>query len=156
MSNAASEPAPPTLPGWDRLELTVRRLMDEHDALRKRGLEHHTERLGEEDWRVWFVRARPASPSEAQRGELPPRSPVCDRDGCVTIDVRGLEPPEPMIRTLQALDALPEGVTLVQINQRVPRFLLPKLDDRGFEYEAHAADDGTVRLHIRHRRKGND
>lgn len=37
MSNAAPE-STPTLPGWDRLESTVRRLVDEHDALRRRAL----------------------------------------------------------------------------------------------------------------------
>jgi len=34
VSNAA--PETPVVPGWDRLELAVRRLMDEHDALRRR------------------------------------------------------------------------------------------------------------------------
>lgn len=35
MSNAAPE-AKPVVPGWDRLELTIRRLMDDHDAWRRR------------------------------------------------------------------------------------------------------------------------
>ena len=37
-----------------------------------------------------------------------------------------------MVRTLAALDALPPGRTLVQVNARVPHFLLPLLAQRGF------------------------
>lgn len=125
-----------------------------YGVLAKRGLAHHTEQLGPEDFRVWFVhdpRAVVAHPVAS--ADRPPPDDVCDEAGCVTIDVRGLEPPEPMIRTLQALEALPSGQTLVQINERIPRFLLPKLEERGFEHEVHYAEDGTVNLHIRHRRK---
>ncbi len=119
-------------------------------VLGRRGLVHHAERLGEEDWRVWFVHGEGGAATAA-----PPsaRGAVAVEDGLVTIDVRGLEPPEPMVRTISALDSLPRGATLVQINERIPQFLLPKLQDLGFEYEAHRADDGTVRLHIRHRQK---
>ena len=44
----------------------------------------------------------------------------------IVLDVRGLEPPEPMVRTLEALAVMPRGKTLVQINVRVPQFLLPE------------------------------
>lgn len=37
MSNAAPE-ARPVVPGWDPLELTVRRLMDDHDAWQRRAI----------------------------------------------------------------------------------------------------------------------
>lgn len=36
--NAAPESAPPRIEAWDRLELSVRRLMDEHDAWQRRAL----------------------------------------------------------------------------------------------------------------------
>ena len=68
-------------------------------------------------------------------------------DNVVVLDVRGLEPPEPMIRTLAALEQLPPGSTLVQINVRVPKFLLPLLDERGFTYDIREQGD-VVRLFI--------
>lgn len=37
MSNAAPD-KPPAVPGWDRLELTVRRLMEDHDKWQRRAL----------------------------------------------------------------------------------------------------------------------
>jgi uncharacterized protein (DUF2249 family) len=67
----------------------------------------------------------------------------------VVLDVRDLEPPEPMVRTLEALERLPAGATLVQINVRVPRFLLPRLEERGFTYEVREQAPDLVRVFIR-------
>src|SRR5690606_4371077 len=67
----------------------------------------------------------------------------------VVLDVRYLEPPEPMVRTLEALEQLPAGATLVHINVRVPRFLLPRLEERGFTYEVREQGPELVRVFIR-------
>ena len=60
------------------------------------------------------------------------------------LDVRGLQPPEPMERTLAVLDELPAERALVQVNDRVPAFLLPLLDERGYRYRIGADPRGTV------------
>ncbi|WP_049925041.1 DUF2249 domain-containing protein [Halopiger goleimassiliensis] len=52
------------------------------------------------------------------------------------IDVRTLGPPEPLKNTLETLEELPDETVLVQRNDRVPQFLFPKLDDRGYAYES--------------------
>lgn len=62
----------------------------------------------------------------------------------ITLDVRGLEPPRPMELTLDALDELPNRGVLVQLNDRVPQFLLPHLEECGFEYAIASDDRGTV------------
>ncbi len=67
-----------------------------------------------------------------------------EEDTAVVLDVRGLEPPEPMERTLAALDRLPPGGELLQINERVPVFLLEILDDRGDAYRIEEDDRGTL------------
>jgi len=59
------------------------------------------------------------------------------------LDVRDLPPPEPLKRTLEALADLDDDV-LVQVNDRVPQHLFPRLDDRGFAYEAVERDDRVV------------
>jgi uncharacterized protein (DUF2249 family) len=67
--------------------------------------------------------------------------------GCrevVTLDVRGLTPPEPMERTLAALETLPAGACLEQLNDRIPAFLLPLLEERGFDYAIAKDARGTV------------
>jgi len=60
------------------------------------------------------------------------------------IDVRNLGPPEPMARTLERLPELDAETVLVQINDRAPQHLYPKLDDRGYEYATAETDDGAV------------
>lgn len=117
-------------------------------VLGKRGLASFTEHLGNDDWRVWFFR----SESPAGRPAAPAPAPsTTEEDGVIVLDVRGLEPPEPLQRTLEALAALPRGGTLVQLNVRVPQFLLPKLEERGFAYEIRVQSTDLVRLVIRHK-----
>lgn len=141
-----------------------------YGVLVRHGFTHHTERLGGDDWRVWFYAADDAAsgvPSTAAdataagataAGATAARAaaagdgePAADDvgDPVVVLDVRGLEPPEPMVRTLAALEALPPGHTLVQLNVRVPRFLLPELDARGFRYEIREQSPELVRVFIR-------
>lgn len=62
----------------------------------------------------------------------------------ITLDVRGLEPPRPMELTLDALEDLPDHVRLVQVNDRVPVFLLPHLEECGFDYAIGSDERGTV------------
>ncbi|THE64980.1 DUF2249 domain-containing protein [Salinadaptatus halalkaliphilus] len=52
-----------------------------------------------------------------------------------TLDVRSLGPPTPLKRTLELLTEVPDETVLVQRNDRVPQFLFPKLEDRGYAYE---------------------
>lgn len=114
----------------------------------KKGLEHFTEQLAADDWRVWFFRGEAARPQPASTGSE--RAEDDDED-VIVLDVRGLEPPEPMVRTFEVLETMPRGKTLLQINVRVPQFLLPRLDDRGFVYEIREQSTDLVRLFIRHK-----
>lgn len=61
-----------------------------------------------------------------------------------TIDARTLPPPQPLTQTLERLAALDPGTVLVQINDRAPQHLYPKLTDRGYEYETVEADGDVV------------
>ncbi|HEX6587550.1 MAG TPA: DUF2249 domain-containing protein [Longimicrobiales bacterium] len=122
-------------------------------VMKKQGLAHYTERHADDDWQVWFYPAaaeapQPAASVSASRDDDAGPSTDSD-DDVVVLDVRGLEPPEPMMRTLAALESLPDGATLVQINVRVPRFLLPLLEERGFGYEVREQGADLVRLFIR-------
>lgn len=60
-----------------------------------------------------------------------------------TLDVRQLGPPKPLAETLERLAELEETV-LVQLNDRAPQHLYPKLDDRGYAYETVETDDAVV------------
>lgn len=64
------------------------------------------------------------------------------------LDNRGLEPPNPMIRTLEALDSMAPGEVLVIHNDRVPVYLLPQLADAGADYQVEEQPDGSARVRI--------
>lgn len=117
-------------------------------VLGRQGYAHFTERLAADDWRVWFWRDRgEASPSKEALAAPPSAG---EEDEGLVVDVRGLEPPEPMVRTLEALERLPRGKTLLQINERVPQFLIPQLAARGFVHEVREQSADLVRIFIRH------
>lgn len=117
-----------------------------YGVLGRQGFSHFTERIAEDDWCVWFH--RDGGPEQAAAQETVEADPDA---GLIMLDVRGLEPPEPMVRTLEALATMPRGKTLVQLNVRVPQFLIPKLEERGFTYEVREQSEDLVRLFIRHK-----
>lgn len=65
-------------------------------------------------------------------------------DDAVHIDVRGLEPPEPMVAILQAIDSGEAGTVLVAHLDREPIFLYPELDDRGWSHEVMPSSCGSA------------
>jgi uncharacterized protein (DUF2249 family) len=111
-----------------------------YDVLARRGLAHWTERQAADDWSIWFY----PEPAAAAR----PSTPSSPSAVALSIDVRGLEPPLPMVRVLERLDALGEGEQLEVIHDRRPVFLYPQLDDRGFAHETDEAEPGLVRIRI--------
>ena len=62
----------------------------------------------------------------------------------VHIDVRGLEPPEPMIAILQAIDGGEVDAVLIAHLDREPIFLYPELDDRGWSHELIESSCGSA------------
>ena len=68
------------------------------------------------------------------------------------LDNRGLEPPQPMVRTLELLDqeeTCQNGTMGVEIwNERVPALLLPELSERSFQFQVTDEEEGTVRVKI--------
>jgi len=61
-----------------------------------------------------------------------------------TLDVRNLGPPKPLSETLELLPELDDETVLVQLNDRAPQHLYPKLSDRGYVYDTVEIDDATV------------
>jgi len=117
-------------------------------VLAKRGFAPDVQEHAPDDWSVWFhqLRAARAEGDTTAVAGAPSGDMAAARE--IVLDVRGLEPPEPMVRTLEALETLPAGGVLVQVNERVPQFLLPILDERGFRHDVDtsAADHVVVRI----------
>lgn len=135
-------------------------------VLAKRGFLHESRQDGPDDWSAWFWRASPEQEAPVPDAVRPDRAGVqiprpgalarddsgiaalAGDDSEVWLDVRGLEPPQPMLRTLAALETLPEGHALVQINARVPQFLLPVLAERGYACEVDETRTDRVLVRI--------
>jgi tRNA 2-thiouridine synthesizing protein A len=64
------------------------------------------------------------------------------------LDNRGLEPPQPMMRTLAALENLKENETLTIINDRRPMFLYEQLEELGFKQRTEPQEDGSFKIAI--------
>ncbi|CEG27598.1 DUF2249 domain-containing protein [Bacillus sp. B-jedd] len=64
------------------------------------------------------------------------------------LDNRGLEPPQPMMRTLAALETIREGETLVIINDRRPMFLYEQLEELGYLQKTEEQKDGSFKIEI--------
>lgn len=130
----------------------VLQLTNDHDPL-PLWYQLQTEESGQFTWTYrergpscWRVRIeRLAPPPEHQ--EEPPR----DRAPAPSIylDNRGLEPPEPLVRILEALARLETSQELVADLDREPLLLYPQLVNRGFSYKTEARVDGDYRVRIR-------
>ena len=66
----------------------------------------------------------------------------------VIVDVRGLEPPHPMLRILELLDRLAPKQHLLVIHERRPLLLYPQLEERGFRHETEELGPGEFRITI--------
>lgn len=121
-------------------------------VLSRRGFTCETEMHAPEDWSLWAWRGadEPEAPAPAPVTTGEPQRPTITPPNEEWLDVRGLTPPEPMMRTLAALEVLPADRTLVHLNSRVPQFLLPMLVERGFTYELEHLDSGNILVRIRH------
>jgi uncharacterized protein (DUF2249 family) len=116
-----------------------------YDVLGRRGFAHWTERRSSDDWAVWFYR----EPTSADRGGPADLQASATTSPGDMVDVRGLEPPLPMVRILERLDALGPGQALLVIHERRPMLLYPQLDERGFVHETRETEPGRVEILIR-------
>lgn len=129
-----------------------------YKLLENQGWSHSIEKGDGADWIVWFYRTAPSEASsniipelEAKFNQFPElKKNLKMSSNTWTLDVRELEPPEPMEMTLSVLAELPKGKNLVQINERVPQFLFPILEDRGFKYIINHEKD-RVLIEIQHK-----
>ena len=71
------------------------------------------------------------------------RSSIWRTPDAIHVDLRGLDPPEPMVTVLQMIDRGEVDGVLVAHFDREPIFLYPELDDRGWSHEIIPHDCGS-------------
>ena len=67
------------------------------------------------------------------------------------IDGRDLEPPEPFLLTMEALDRIEPGQAVLLQLSREPFPLYRALELNGYAWETSHLEEGTVEILIRHR-----
>jgi len=73
------------------------------------------------------------------------------RAAAIVVDARGLEPPEPMVRVLTALDELPSGERLLMLIHVEPRPLFRVLERNQFAYRCELKPEGHFEVTIWHK-----
>lgn len=67
----------------------------------------------------------------------------------IELDARGLEPPQPLMKTLEAVASLPDGATIRLHTRWRPALLYAELEKRGFVAESEEQSDGSYLTHVR-------
>lgn len=104
----------------------------------------HTEReIGGGDWEVVFTPGAAGAGSDPARAANAP-APVAGAQphAATFVDVRGLTPPEPMQRALEAVEALKAGESLEVLTDREPTLLFQELARRHHSYESESCREG--------------
>ena len=118
-------------------------------VLGARGFGHRAERRAPGDWWVWFFRDTPgAGDGWAPAAPADVTQPGGAASGVLRLDVRGVEPPWPMVRILEALERLDPGACLEVLHDRRPIFLYPQLEERGFRHATDELEPGLIRISI--------
>ena len=93
--------------------------------------------------KITKLRAVSAPANAAPAAAKPGAVSSATTEGVQEIDARGLEPPEPLIRILDALESLPAGVRLRALTDRNPCHLFGEAKQRGFRHDTAEQPDGS-------------
>jgi uncharacterized protein (DUF2249 family) len=133
------------------------------DLAGKQGLGHSSSQTSEGDWEILFFKDATAAATATKEGSAKAAAcgcsgPPAPRDGrapavadIVEVDARGLEPPQPMVKILEALATLPPEAELQARTDRRPVHLYARLEERSYVAESQEQADGSYVTHIRHR-----
>jgi len=117
-----------------------------------RGFAHQGQVAASGDWEILFTRQTNTRPEE--KAVIPPHSPdaaAANPAQIVEIDARGLEPPQPLVKILEAVSTLPADAALRALTDRRPLHLYPQLEERGFTADTEEQTDGSFSTYVRRR-----
>ena len=109
-----------------------------YTVMKMKGFDHSTECIGGV-WHIYFFKE-----TTAPQGEVPRSA----GSRTIEIDVRGLEPPEPMVRIIEALPQVGQGSVLLVHHHREPLMLYDKLEHLGYEAATEKVSEGYYKVRI--------
>ena len=121
-----------------------------YGVLAQRGFSHETKPIGGGEFEVRFTRDAigQSTPSAVAPAPMGVSHRVCPGKQVVDVDARGLEPPQPLVKILEALASLPLDAWLRARTDRRPMHLYAQLSERGFAGESEPQPDGSYVTYV--------
>lgn len=120
-------------------------------VLASRGFDYEAREIDGGDWEVLFRPSGQDEPDQSAAGSSSEGWPEPVRN----LDVRDLEPPEPMVQILAEVEQMATGEVMSALLAREPMFLFPELEKRGHRWMGGFDSGGaTYRLLVRINAKG--
>jgi len=66
----------------------------------------------------------------------------------ITVDCRDLEPPEPFVTVLEAIERMKDDEAVLMIHRKSPRLLFPRLKEKGLSFSMTETSGGSIELLI--------
>ncbi|APG84081.1 universal stress protein [Sinorhizobium americanum CCGM7] len=120
-------------------------------VMESRGFGHAAKEIEGGDWEVLFTPQETAPVEVSADAQDPEAWP----DPSEHLDLTELDPPEPMVRILAAVERLQPGEVLFAVLSREPVFLFPELARRGHQWAGNFDESRTTfRIFVRSGGKG--
>jgi len=119
-------------------------------VLGAKGYAHTEKPLSGGDWEIEFYPEGAAQPAQAgvEGGSPQAASDQAWPEPEQCMDVRELDPPEPMVNILATIEGMADGQVLSALLNREPLFLLPELAKRGHQWRG-GFEAGSYKLLVR-------
>ena len=119
-----------------------------YSVMERKGYEHVTIKKPDE-FNVFFYKKATARNEEIKQHAGNEKKNEYEKpEEVIEIDVRELEPPEPMLRVLETLPKLGDNSVLLVHHHRDPLMLYEKLEERGFKGVAHQIRENYYKVII--------
>jgi uncharacterized protein (DUF2249 family) len=124
-----------------------------YSVMERKGYTHASEKQGSE-WHIWFWKKEETDRQPDTGYATPSGMGIKEEGKIVQIDVRGLEPPQPMVTILEKLNQIGENTTLLVHHHREPVLLYDKLEELGYEATTNKIEENYYKVSIK--RKDTD
>lgn len=118
-----------------------------YSVLEKKGFIHFTEK-NENVFEVYFYKSESSKNPKVEDDKEQSDHKEYDLSNVIEIDVRELEPPEPMVKILETLSQVDENTLLLVHHHREPMMLYPKLEERGYHAVTNKIEENYYKVVI--------
>ena len=115
-----------------------------YTVMKMKGYDHSTECI-DGVWHIYFFKG---SLEETAKPSVQTGRSQSSGSRTIEIDVRGLEPPEPMVKIIETLPQIGKDNVLLVHHHREPMMLYDKLEHLGYEAATEKISEGYYKVRI--------